>query len=294
MLLAPIRTLRFLSQHPLTRDQPLAALVRYARWQLASRLAVGPIAVDFVDDARLLVYPGMAGATGNVYAGLHEFEDMAFVLHALRPSDLFIDVGANIGSYSVLAAKAVGAQVVAFEPIASTFRHLLDNLALNVILDRVDAQQLCVGREVGTVSMTNEQDSVNHVVSGAESSAQTTVPVTTLDVALAGRVPFMLKLDVEGYELEALHGASQTLANSGVQCLIVEINSSAERYGQAGTNVEALILSLGFTRCAYSPERRQLQPNAQNQVNCLFVRDIDLVQRRVHEAPRFKVLNREL
>jgi hypothetical protein len=42
--------------------------------------------------------------SGNIYAGLHEFGDMAFVLHFLRAGDLFADVGANIGSYTVLAS----------------------------------------------------------------------------------------------------------------------------------------------------------------------------------------------
>lgn len=48
--------------------------------------------VDFVNDAKLLVKPDMAGATGNVYTGLHEFEDMAFTLHCLREEDLFSKV----------------------------------------------------------------------------------------------------------------------------------------------------------------------------------------------------------
>jgi FkbM family methyltransferase len=295
MALAPLHTVRFLLQHPLTRQQPWAAVLRYARWQLASRLAVGPVAVDFVNDARLLVRPGMTGATGNVYAGLHEFEDMAFVLHALRPEDLFIDVGANVGSYSVLAAKAVGASVVAFEPIATTFRHLQDNLALNAISARVDARQVCVGRAAGTVEMTNQQDTVNHVVVGEESAEAIRVPVVTLDETLAGRAPFLLKLDVEGYESEVLHGASKTLANPAVQCLILEINSSADRYGRSEQELLALTAAHGFTRCAYSPYERRLQPNAQHRSgNGVFVRDIPLVQRRVSEAPRFRVLNVEL
>lgn len=46
----------------------------------------------------------MRGATGNVYVGLHEFESMGFVLHVLRSSSAFIDVGANVGAYTVLAA----------------------------------------------------------------------------------------------------------------------------------------------------------------------------------------------
>lgn len=57
---------------------------------------------DWIEGARLMVRNGMTGATGNIYCGLHEFTDMSFVLHLLRPDDLFVDVGANIGSYTVL------------------------------------------------------------------------------------------------------------------------------------------------------------------------------------------------
>src|SRR5207248_910045 len=61
----------------------------------------------------------------------HEVAEMAFVLHVLRPSDKFIDVGANVGSYTVLAAGAVGSRVFAVEPIPTTFGFLRRNVALN-------------------------------------------------------------------------------------------------------------------------------------------------------------------
>src|SRR5690349_8415761 len=125
-------TLRSLINHPLNRRRKLAALGGFVRWQLGSRLLPGKAAVPFVDDYRLLVAPGMTGATGNVYCGLLEFEDMAFVLHVLREGDVFMDVGANVGAYTVLAA-ATGARVVAFEPIPAAFAHLTDNVRVNGI-----------------------------------------------------------------------------------------------------------------------------------------------------------------
>jgi hypothetical protein len=101
------KTLRFLVNHPLTRDERGQALLRFLRWQVGSRVLREPVAMPYVEDNRLLVESGMAGATGNVYAGLHEFEDMAFVLHALRSSSWFLDIGANVGSYTVLAGGGV-------------------------------------------------------------------------------------------------------------------------------------------------------------------------------------------
>src|SRR5690242_6809149 len=81
-------TLRFIISHPLNRDRPLAALARFASWQLASRLR-SEIEYRWIDGATLKIRRGMTGGTGNVYCGLHEFVEMAFALHLLRPGDLF-------------------------------------------------------------------------------------------------------------------------------------------------------------------------------------------------------------
>ena len=62
-----------------------------------------PVVVNYINDSRLLVQTGMTGATGNIYTGLHEFEDMGFALHFLQEGDYFIDLGVNVGSYTVLA-----------------------------------------------------------------------------------------------------------------------------------------------------------------------------------------------
>src|SRR4051812_48596523 len=109
--------LTFVWNHPLNAGSKVSALGRVARWQVASRLLAGPFSLPFVEGASLLVSRGMTGATGNWYCGLHEPTDMAFVLHLLRPGDHFLDVGANIGSYTVLAAGAVGARVTSVEPL---------------------------------------------------------------------------------------------------------------------------------------------------------------------------------
>src|SRR5262245_41975942 len=115
--------LSFVWNHPLNSTDRIAALGRVARWQIASRLVSGPIALPFVEGTSLLASSGMTGATGNWYCGLHEVRDMSFVLHLLRPGEKFLDVGANVGSYTVLAAGAVGAQVTSVEPVPRTFAH---------------------------------------------------------------------------------------------------------------------------------------------------------------------------
>ena len=113
----------FLLSHPLNKRHKFAALIRYVRWQLGSRLVPGIVVFNYINDTRLLAKPGMDAATLNIYTGLYEFEDMSFVLHCLRKDDMFIDIGANIGCYTVLAGSAVGANCISIEPIPSTYNY---------------------------------------------------------------------------------------------------------------------------------------------------------------------------
>jgi hypothetical protein len=85
---------RFVWSHPICRKGRLRAFARVAYWQVRSRLQED-VVVPWIGGQRLIVRRGMTGVTGNIYAGLHEFADMALVLHFLRPDDdLFFDIGA--------------------------------------------------------------------------------------------------------------------------------------------------------------------------------------------------------
>ena len=102
-----------------------------------------------MEESVLLIKKGMAGATGNIYTGLLECNDMAFVLHVLRSGDMFADVGANIGVYTILAAKNTGASVIAVEPVPATFSHLKNNVYLNDVSHLVNLCQVGVGNQSG-------------------------------------------------------------------------------------------------------------------------------------------------
>ncbi|MEB3171773.1 MAG: hypothetical protein VKK43_10405, partial [Synechococcaceae cyanobacterium] len=124
-------TIIFITSHPLNREQKLKSIIRFAKWQIGSRLVRGEIVYDWINGSKFLVKTGDKGLTGNIYTGLHEFPDMGFLLHFLRVDDLFVDIGANVGSYTILACCAVGARGVAFEPVPSTYKKLVENMRIN-------------------------------------------------------------------------------------------------------------------------------------------------------------------
>lgn len=254
----------------------------------------GAVAVPFVDDTRLLVLPGMTGATGNIYCGLHEFEDMGLVLHALRPGDLFVDVGANIGSYTVLAAGACGAHVLAVEPIPSTFAHLIDNVRLNNLQDLVQAKNVGLGAAPGMLRFSTDLDTVNHVLSAAETAEVPSlqVPVDTLDSLLAGDTPLLIKIDTEGYETEVIAGAERILSCPTTMAVLMELNGSGGRYGFDEEKLHRLMLEHDFRPFRYDPLARVLTPLETKNLlsgNTLYVGNIEALRARVQSAPRHRV-----
>ena len=297
-LLRLYRMLRFITSHPLNRHRKIASVCRLVSWQLSSRIANGPVTVNFVNNARLLVRPGMTGATGNVYTGLHEFEDMAFVLHVLRTSDVFVDVGANVGSYTILASAGLGAKTIAFEPIPQTYKYLLDNIRLNSVDDLVTAHNLGIGSERGELAFTSGLDTVNHVLGSAESGvASSRIPVNTLDESLGHAHPAIIKVDVEGFESCVIEGAAKALGRDSLLAVIMELNGSGERYGFDEATLHARMLRYGFSPFAYEPFTRQLLSlNGKKSLsgNTLYIKNLQRVQARLASAQPFTVLGQRI
>ena len=278
----------------MNRAERVSALGRFFRWQLASRLLPYPVVLPFVDSLSLVVERGMTGATGNFYCGLHEAADMAFVLHALRPGDVFYDVGANVGSYSLLAAAAGVGKVLAFEPSSETALRLRKNLRWNALQDVVTIQPVALGPCEGEIAFTRGADTTNHVLAEDEQSAAVeVVPLGRFDTFFVPGAPAFIKVDVEGFESEVLAGAAQSLKDPALFGLLIEDNGSHHRYAKAQP-VAALVGEFGFEEYRYDPEQRTLTrcSGAARHGNALFLRDIAAIAARVRAAPRFRLVNR--
>lgn len=274
--------------HPMNREGRLRALGRFLAWQSASRLAPGPILVPFANGTSLAMSRGMTGATGNLYFGLAEWEEMAFAAHLLRPGDLFVDIGANIGAFTVLAAGAAGADCIAVEPIPATFRLLERNIRANGLDGRVTALNAGLGAEAGALAFIDDRDTMNRVAVAGEHG--TTVPVTTLDTAVAGRRPVLVKIDVEGFEMAVIEGGRQTLGGDGLLAVIVETNGQETRYGYPQGAVADALSDLGFARIRYDPPHRALRPATGQSQNAIFVRKPAKAEERVGTAPPLRTV----
>lgn len=298
---SPLRSIMFVWHHPLNKRSRVSALWRYVRWQIASRVFEYPIAVDFVNDSRLLVRSGMTGATGNIYGGLHEFAEMGFLIHFLRKEDLFVDVGANVGTYTVLASAVVGARTIAVEPVPSTYQALMDNVHLNRIESKVSAFNIGLGNAKTEAYVSTTFDTRNRVVLRPDRNESVLrVSMEKLDDLLEEEVcPVCIKIDVEGYETEVVSGAAKTLQRPELRAVIMETNRRGESFGFDESNLQRrMIEEFGFVRCEYEPlERRLSSPisgRAHPPENAIYVRNLETIRKRVSEANAVSVLGTKL
>ena len=165
-----INIVKYINTHPLARRHRFISYFKFIKWQLAQFINRRERIVSFTNKTFLAVNKEMTGATGNIYLGLHEFNDMGFLLHFLREGDMFFDIGANIGSYTILASGHCKAKTICFEPIEQTFKTLQKNIDLNQLHDLAIAKNVGLGESENMLTFTNSMDTVNHVVTASDNS----------------------------------------------------------------------------------------------------------------------------
>jgi len=276
---------------PLSFNNKLKVILRFIKWQISQSIFQSPIIYNFTQNSKMIIKKSMTGATGNLYYGLDELNDMGFLLHFLRKEDVFIDVGSNVGSYTILASAEIGAKTISIEPVPSTFNFLTDNISLNNISGLVDAHNIALGGRNGSIRFTIHQDTVNHVAINNEKDS-IEVQVDTLDSVIRERNPCLIKIDVEGYESEVLKGADITLKNHSLMALIVELNGSGRRYGFNDNDIHQKLIDNGFNPFKYNPFSRSLfsVEESHNQ-NIIYIRDVDFALQRVRAARKIKISN---
>ena len=288
-------TLQSVANHPLNRHFRWKAMRDFCVAQVAARLVPGDACVAFPNQTRLLISPRMKGAAHFISPGLCEFEEMCFVTHFLRPGDLFADVGANVGAYTVLASGVAGARTVSFEPSPSTFGYLALNVRLNDLGEKVTALNVALGSKEGTLRLTENLGTENYVCREGTGSDGVEVKGTTLDKVFADSTPALIKIDVEGFEMEVLAGADRLLVQPALQAMIVERSAVASRYGYDEDELHRRIQASAFIPCAYSAMRRQLSKiRAESKGNIIYVRNFEFVQDKLRAAPSFRIAGQEI
>ena len=218
---------------------------------------------------------------------------MAFLLHFLRDSDIFVDVGANVGSYTILGANEVGAKTISIEPIPKTFKALEDNIVINKLQYKVNALNIGLGGKNESLKFTKLLDTTNHVATKDDKDI-IEVEVRKFDDVIQLTQPALIKIDVEGFESEVLKGMINTLQDDNLKAIIIELNGSGKRYGYDEELIHEKLLLHNFIPFNYLPfERKLIKTESYGTHNTIYIKDYVFVKNRVISAKTFSIHGEE-
>ena len=235
--------------------------MRFLKWQLMKRTLQKPLVVDF-HGKKLNCYPDSTSSSSVIYFnGLPDYWEMKFIQAYLRPGDNFLDVGANVGVYTILAASCIGegGSVDAFEPVDATARRIEEQVALNG-LGNVEVHRLAVGNQNQVIDFGYADNSATmHMQREGESDADALhVQGIRLDDFKPGKQYAMGKMDIEGAEPLALQGALNHLSQSNPPVWLLELAGYSQFYGMDSDEVIRFLKSNGYECGVYNPEARQI------------------------------------
>ncbi|MGZ3702599.1 MAG: FkbM family methyltransferase [Bdellovibrionota bacterium] len=200
---------------------------------------------------------------GNYSA--YESRERALVKAALRPGSAMIDIGANVGLFSLSAARArADVSIYAVEPVRDNFRLLEINLERNALQGRISAFQLALGEKNAQVEIPTGVGTWQFISSAANRRHSEGMPVqkvdqVTLDSFVRDRVKMpvsMIKCDVEGYEYFVLQGGMDTVRAHKPALLFEIVEKHCRRFEYKPQEIFSLLEPLGYTYLQLGTEGR--------------------------------------
>ncbi len=229
---------------------------RYRVYRMLSRMALDRYEIYRVEGGLIFLNLHESAAMVQRAMGSYEPAKHALIRRHLRPGMNFIDVGANKGDFTLLAARLAGnsGTVISIEPEPENHSMLQRSIALNDYAN-IRVMQVALSDGDGRASLQIGSTSGAHTLSPEFNGTRTLeVPTRTLDGIVAeaqmGSVD-MIKIDVQGFELSVLRGASQTLRSNPRIVLLLDLPKQSEKRRAIGEH----LAQFGFTYFPESDER---------------------------------------
>lgn len=249
-------------EHPANRDHKVRALARGIGWQVRKRIIPKPVDVPY-EGLTLRCYPDSNSASNVFYfTPRYDWDEMAFLERYLRPGDGFLDIGANIGTYSLLAASLIGptGRIEAFEPLPDAAARVQENFDLNH-LHQATLHQVAVSDEAGEVGFL-DFDVSSSIAHDPERFGPATITVRQerIDALVEGPGFMAAKLDVEGVELQALRGAQALIDAKNPPVWQIELlEHQLKKFGTSIDEVVGWLADAGYSPAWYDAATNALE-----------------------------------
>ena len=190
----------------------------------------------------------------RLYACRKEPETVQWIENYMRPHKVFYDIGASLGSYSLIAASVSNhtGKIFSFEPSPLSFRTLARNILLNHCEAEITPLNIALGDVSGLAVLKDENSLQSLVLKLDDVIRQLKLPP-----------PNLIKIDVDRAEYKILQGASDVLSHPGLQTLLIEIEEN--KYPQQ-EEVEVMLKKQGFKVAAKYPRGKSTETRLFNYI----------------------------
>lgn len=290
------KIIRYIIVHPNNRQKQFLSLSKFFGWQLYKRITHRHLDIQLLQNIKLRCYPDSQSASAAIYCGLYDYHEMNFLLRYLRDEDSFLDIGANIGIYTLLAASKIkSGTIYSFEALPTNYLRLEENIKLNNFT-QVKPLSIAIADSVGSVTISNntKSDSTAFITTNTQDTTAESlqIPSSTLDNLLQNENLSHLtlaKMDIEGAEILALKGATSLLQQQRPHVWILELLNGVN-HGYRKQDIVKLLQDYGYSLYHYNADTNQLQSitleyQRSNNVFAIANSALDFVRLRLSESP---------
>lgn len=235
--------------HPFNQDHKFKTIFRLVYWKLNQLFFHLPAIVEIEKGIKVICYPESSYGSMVVYNKWPEYEVIKTIVDNLEGKDTYIDVGANFGDTTLVAAAHTKGKIYAFEPSPAAYPQLLENIRLNDLTKQVIPLQKALADKEGKLSFTDElRSEVSHLTTQNREGTHQVETITLDDFAKQHQLKEikLVKIDVEGAEHLVLMGAKNLLKKHQIKNLILELNPDSQAYGYLSSETVKLLNSYGY------------------------------------------------
>ncbi|MBD2292363.1 FkbM family methyltransferase [Anabaena sphaerica FACHB-251] len=258
-----IETIKYIWTHPNCKNTKIQSILKFVSWQLYKRLTQKYIDIQLVNNIKIRCHTDSRSAAAALYCGLYDYHDMNFLLRYLRAEDSFLDIGANIGIYTLLAASIIkNGTIYSFEALPKNYTRLEENIRINQ-LDQVKTYSLAISNLIGNIALNLAEGDSMPFISTQSHEKTLTVKTDTLNNILNNESLSKLtlaKIDIEGAELLALKGATSLLKKQLPHVWIMEINNAVSNFDYNKEDLVNFLQDYGYGLFQYNADNNQIIP----------------------------------
>lgn len=270
--------LKTINKHPLTSNYKLKTVLK-ALIIFIKIIIKNKIEIKWINNKKIIIN-GLKDYSSifNYLFILFDFKEMKFLSKILNSNITFIDIGANSGVYSVLASSYCK-NIYSFEPNINVFKDLKKNLKINKIKNK--CLNLGIGKNNSIQRVTKNLGDKNYILKKFDKNIPSyKIKIKNLDFFKFKKKKLVIKIDVEGYELDVLMGSIKTFYQNKLIVIIIEMNGKKSNLKK----IEHFFKINKFINVNFDLNKNKIFPKSQiSNFNEIYTNNLSLLQKLFNE-----------